>query len=63
LPPGARAILNVQGNTSQVVAFSYPLGAGFVYYSAIPLDYYLDGGTCGSSSITTNLQLIYTRTC
>jgi hypothetical protein len=60
LPPDSRALLNVQGNADQIVAFSYPLGAGFVYYSTIPLDYYLDGGSCGPGGITTNLQLVYT---
>lgn len=60
LPPNSRAILSIGINSNQVVAFSYPLGAGFVYYSTIPLDYYLEGGTCGGSGITTNLQTIYT---
>jgi uncharacterized repeat protein (TIGR01451 family) len=58
LPFGARAILNVGGNANQIVAFSYPLGAGFVYYCTIPLDYYLNGGSCGA--MATNGPAIYT---
>lgn len=57
LPPGARAILSMGGNSNQIVAFYYPLGSGFVYYSTIPLDYYLDGGDCGA--IATNGPSIY----
>jgi hypothetical protein len=58
LPIGSRAILSVGGNSNEVVSFSYPLGAGYVYYSAIPIDYYLDGGSCGA--IATNGPAIYT---
>lgn len=60
LPPQSRAILSFAGNTNQVAAFSYPLGAGFVYYSTIPLDCYLAGSGCQTSVIATNLQTIYT---
>ena len=59
LPGGARAILSIGGNSNQIVSFSYPLGAGFVYYSTIPLDFYLDGGGAGTA-IGTNSQFIYT---
>jgi hypothetical protein len=41
LPAGARAILSTA--TNQIACFSYPLGAGFIYYSSIPLDYYVGG--------------------
>jgi subtilisin-like proprotein convertase family protein len=57
LPPQSRAILSFAGNSNQIAGLSYPLGAGFVYYSTIPLDYYLAGA---ANVITTNLQTIYT---
>lgn len=48
LPPGAVAILSAGPGADRVAAFSYPLDDGHVYYSTIPLDfyldYYLDGG-------------------
>jgi hypothetical protein len=60
LPIGSRAILSVGGNSNEVVSFSYPLGAGYVYYAAIPIDYYLDGGTaCASSPMALNGPSIY----
>ncbi len=40
LPPGALAPLS-SADPAQVVAFSYALGAGHVYYSAIPLNFFL----------------------
>jgi hypothetical protein len=43
LPSGAAGILN-NGTPGNEVAFSYCLGAGAVYYSTIPLDFYLAGG-------------------
>jgi hypothetical protein len=42
LPPGVTAILN-NGTAGQEVSFAYKLGSGFVYYSTIPLDFYLAG--------------------
>ena len=62
LPIGSRAILSVGGNSNQVVAFSYPLGGGYVYYAAIPIDYYLDGGVlgCAGSPMAVNGPAIYT---
>ena len=44
LPPGAVAFLN-NGTTGQEVAFAYKFGSGSVYYSTIPLDFYLAGST------------------
>lgn len=44
LPPGAVPQLQT-AVPSQIVAFSYRYGQGAVYYSSIPLDYYLSGGT------------------
>lgn len=43
LPAGSTPILQIDGNANQIAAFSYGLGHGFVYYSTIPLDYYLAG--------------------
>jgi hypothetical protein len=43
LPASAVKILSAGPDSSNVAAFSYPLGAGTVYYSTIPLDFYLDG--------------------
>jgi hypothetical protein len=43
LPVGAEAILSVSSDPNKLAAFSYTLGSGLVYYSTIPLDYYLDG--------------------
>jgi len=40
LPTGGRTILST-GDPSRAVTFSYPLGAGYVVYSSIPLQYYL----------------------
>jgi hypothetical protein len=42
LPAGAVAIFS-QTDPSHIVDFYYPVGAGWVYYSTIPLDYYLGG--------------------
>jgi hypothetical protein len=44
LPAGAVGILN-NGTPGNEVAYSYRFGLGRVYYSTIPLDFYLDGGT------------------
>jgi hypothetical protein len=43
LPAGAVAILN-NGTAGNIVDFYYGFGAGAVYYSSIPLDFYLSGG-------------------
>src|SRR5262249_16033469 len=59
LPPDSIPILSIGGNPDQVVDFSYPLGSGLVYYSAIPLDCYLVGGGCGCSPCATMLQTVY----
>ncbi|WP_022704741.1 Hint domain-containing protein [Pseudorhodobacter ferrugineus] len=39
LPPGAVPLLTTS-NPSHIVAFTFPVGAGNVFYSTIPLDYY-----------------------
>lgn len=41
LPAGATALLSRDGATNEIVDFFYQFGQGFVYYSTIPLDYYL----------------------
>ena len=43
LPVGAVPIFN-NGNAGQIVDFYYGHGAGFVYYSTIPMDHYFGGG-------------------
>ncbi|MEB8388035.1 Hint domain-containing protein [Rhodobacteraceae bacterium KMM 6894] len=39
LPPGATPLLTTSDPT-HIVAFTYPVGSGNVFYSTIPLDYY-----------------------
>jgi hypothetical protein len=43
LPAGAVAILNRGGAANEIVDFYYSFGLGWVYYSTIPLDFYLAG--------------------
>ena len=43
--PDAATTLLTTGNAAQAVAISYTLGAGSVYYSTVPLDYYLGGSS------------------
>lgn len=56
LPDGAQLLLST-GDPSQIVAFSYAYGAGHVYYSTIPLEYYLDGN--GDPALNTVFQQIF----
>lgn len=58
LPADARAILS--SATDQVACLAYPLGAGFIYYSSIPLDCYLPGNGCAGNVIAAPLTDIYT---
>lgn len=44
LPGSAKKILSQGSDADKVAAFSYGHGSGFVYYSTIPLDFYLGGG-------------------
>ena len=60
LPAGACPVLSMGGASTNVVAFSYPLGLGEIYYSSIPLDCYLAGNNCSGSTIAAALQNIYT---
>ena len=41
LPMGAVALFNRGGAPGEIVDFYYQYGTGYVYYSTIPLDYYL----------------------
>lgn len=43
LPAGAEAILS-RTDPAEIVTFGYPFGLGHVYFSTIPLDFYLNGG-------------------
>ena len=54
LPSGAVPILD-NANVNRAVAFSYQDGGGQVYYSSIPLDYYLGGGTAFSRIYAPNV--------
>jgi hypothetical protein len=44
LPLGATAYMTRGGAPEHIVSFSYGYGLGSVYYSTIPLDFYLNGG-------------------
>ncbi|MEH6631922.1 MAG: DUF5801 repeats-in-toxin domain-containing protein [Halopseudomonas aestusnigri] len=54
---GDAEILLTNGNDDQAVAFSYEFGAGTVYYSSIPLDFYLGGS--GPAGVGDNFREIY----
>ncbi len=48
LPLGAINFLSPGPDLTKSSAFGFPLGLGYVYYSTIPLDFYLSGGDPGS---------------
>jgi hypothetical protein len=56
LPVGAINILS-NSDPNKSVAFAYQFGLGWVYYSTIPLDYYMDGN--GPSGVIANMVNIY----
>jgi hypothetical protein len=56
LPTGAVPILN-NGTLADVVDFYYRFGAGAVYYSTVPLDFYLSG--LGADPPATAFRTIY----
>jgi hypothetical protein len=56
IPAGGVGILS-QTDPTHVVDFYYPFGAGWVYYSSMPLDYYLSGN--GPDPPRSNFNLIY----
>jgi hypothetical protein len=53
LPTGAVPIFNT-GNAAQIVDFFYRYGNGAVYYSTIPLDYYLGGASAFATIYAVN---------
>lgn len=55
--PGNADLLLSTGDASHIVAFSYAYGEGHVFYSSIPLDYYLGGG--GPDELNEAFQNIY----
>lgn len=57
LPAGAVSILS-DGDPNHSVAFYYPFGNGWVYYSTIPLDFYLGGA--GNNPPGDSFRNIYT---
>ena len=56
-PDPSHAILNRGGAPTEIVSLAYPLGDGAVFYSTIPLDYYLAGN--GPNPPLDNMTLIY----
>jgi hypothetical protein len=56
LPLSANAIFS-DGVVGQIVDFFYPFGQGWVYYSTIPLDFYLQGA--GNNPPADNFRNIY----
>lgn len=56
LPAGAVPILN-DGNATNVQMFSYPIGAGTVYYSSVPMDFYINGGNDPPRTAMLNILL------
>ncbi len=54
LPPGATAFLSRGGAPGEVVSFQYGYGLGSVYYSTIPLDFYLNG--TGNADLDANMM-------
>lgn len=57
LPPGAIEVLSIGGDPSRAVDFYFGLGAGDVYYSTIPLDFYLGGS--GNNPPADNFRNVY----
>jgi hypothetical protein len=55
-PAGSTLILS-RTSPDEIVDFTYPVGAGHVYYSTIPMDYYLDGN--GPALVGNNFRNIY----
>lgn len=53
----AEAILHVGGAPDEVVDLAYMFGSGWVYYSTIPLDFYLAGS--GPAAVQSNMADIY----
>jgi len=55
--PGDGTFILSRTSPDEIVSFSYPFGSGAVYYSSIPLDYYLAGA--GPATVVANMTGIY----
>jgi hypothetical protein len=60
LPAGTAFILT-RTNPDEIVTFSYPVGAGAVLYSSIPLDCYLGDGDCTFLAVTAGMEIYATN--
>ncbi len=60
-PAGSVGLLSIQGVSAQWVTYYYKYGAGYVVYSAIPLDCYLLGGNCANLAGAPAFRDIYAR--
>lgn len=59
LPAGAVEVLSEGADTTKAVDFYYSFGLGDVYYSGIPLDFYLGGS--GANPPADDMRNIYAR--
>lgn len=57
LPANTTVLYTLGGDLTKAAGFAYPFGSGIVFYSTIPLDYYLDGS--GPALLSQNVQNIY----
>lgn len=57
LPAGAINLLSAGPAAANTAAFAYPLGAGWVYWASVPLDFYLTGN--GTDPPATQFRTIY----
>jgi hypothetical protein len=55
--PGSGTFILSRSNPDEIVSFSYSFGSGLVFYSSIPLDYYLAGA--GPTTVQQNMANIY----
>ncbi|MCH8900465.1 MAG: hypothetical protein IH942_08270 [Acidobacteria bacterium] len=55
VPPGSVGIIIFGSNPDQLVTYAYPYGSGWVIYSTIPLDFYLNK----TGQPASNLRFIY----
>ena len=53
--PGDGLFLLSRGDPTEIVSFAYGSGSGGVYYSSIPLDFYLGGGSAFSTIYAPNV--------
>ena len=57
LPAGTTVLYTVGSDHTKAAGFAYTFGSGIVFYSTIPLDYYLDGS--GTATLNANINNIY----